>query len=141
MKAQQQRGRWQVFQNLRPEHWPPPPVLPPPATSDEAVTDALLGLWAPWMGWQFWQDQAPADELVARRESLVRHLLQWPAREIQAQTPESLPEFAPARQPVGDELPSPRVRGGLLQQRSDVLAPLRLRPLNLPKRATADMLP
>ncbi len=135
------RGRWQVFQNLRPEKWPPPPVLPPPANSDEAVTDALLGLWAPWMGWQFWQAEAPIDELAARRENLIRHLLQWPAREVHGQEPDAVPQLVPLQRHLEDGLPSPRLRGGLLQQRSDVLAPLRLRPIALPMHATPDMLP
>lgn len=135
------RGRWQVFQNLRTERWPPPPALAPPANADEAVTDALLGLWAPWMGWQFWQAEAPTDELAGRRENLIRHLLNWPVREVQGLAPEAMPQAVPAQRELEDSLASPRLRGGLLQQRPEMLAPLRFRPLNLPRRATPDMLP
>lgn len=150
------RGRWQVFQNLRPEPWPPLPRVGPPRNADEATTDALLQLCGGWMGWSLWQGVEADDELVARREGLIRHLLQWPAREVVALPPVDPPEMregAPRLQP--EAVPLPSVDRPRLQQRAGelppqpapmpredaLLRPLRIGPLALPSRATRDVLP
>lgn len=154
------RGRWQVFQNLHPEPWPPLPRVGPTHNADEATADALLQLCAPWMGWSLWHNVEATDELVARREGLIRHLLQWPAREVVAQPPgDSPPQVGdpPPQEPQFDPQRPSRAGVPALQQRSAdpppqpqpepmpradaLLRPLRIGPLALPSRATRDLLP
>ena len=102
-----QRGKWQVFQNLHPEAWPPPPTpQPAPADRDQQLTEAMMEALGPLIGLD-WHLRYPLDEISHQRDELLRAQLGLASRAVPP-PPEQNPSRLPpeAGQPDGPTLPA-----------------------------------
>ncbi len=134
-----QRGKWQVFQNLHPESWPPPPpAVSPPRDPDAQIAESIADTVGSMMGLGWTLPYALDPELVQRDETL-RAMLGLPSRNPGADlpAPQAVTEtgmerqLAPLPEPVTTDVapaPSPLFVPRALALPPSIVAPVPVTP-------------